>query len=409
MENMNRLIICAIGVLLTVASCQSQTDKPDYNEVIEFAVSQTNNTLQEVQDTSRIPRTLDKNNKLTTVDIYNWTSGFFAGNLWYIYQLTGEGKWKNEAIRWTEALAPIQHWSGHHDVGFMIGCSYGNGYRLGDQKEYKEVLINAAESLSKRYNPKVGLIKSWDYRQAWDGKTEWFYPVIIDNMMNLEILFEASILSGNAKYYDIAVAHADATMKNHYRADYSCYHVVDYDEETGSVKDKATCQGFTDESSWARGQAWGLYGYALCYRYTKDAKYLNFALNIADFILSDDNLPDDLVPLWDYNVQSPGFIPEWDYNAAEYPVIPRDASAAAIVASALIEISRSAEQGDKYYDKAVAMVNSLVDNYKADPEENKYFILDHSVGSIPHGVEKDVPLVYADYYLLEALVRLQQK
>ncbi len=406
---MNRIALSVIILIIAVSSCKQKQEEINFSKEIDFAVSQTNNVLTVASDSTRIPRTLNKKNELTTVGIYNWTSGFFAGNLWYLYQLTNEDKWKKEAVKWTEALAPIQHWSGHHDVGFMIYCSYGNGYKFGNKKEYKEVIINAAEALSKRFNPKVGLIESWDYRKAWDGETEWFYPVIIDNMMNLELLFEASLLSGNQKYYNIAVKHADATMKNHYRDDYSCYHVVDYDEETGMVKDKATCQGFTDESAWARGQAWGLYGYALCYRYTKDEKYLAFARNIADYMLNNENLPDDLVPLWDYNVQTPGFTPEWDYDASEYPVIPRDASAAAITASALIEISQFDDKSKKYYNSALAMVKSLANNYLADPEKNKYFILDHSVGSIPHGVEKDVPLVYADYYFLEALVRLKQQ
>jgi rhamnogalacturonyl hydrolase YesR len=401
---MIRLNFMLVALGLLVMNCKTPETKMDFSNEIDFAIAQTNNALEVATNPERIPRTLDANRELTTVGIYNWTSGFFAGNLWYLYKLTNDVKWKNEAEKWTEALAPIQHWSGHHDVGFMIYCSYGNGYRFDNKQEYAEVIINAGEALSKRFKPEVGVIESWDYRKAWDGETEWFYPVIIDNMMNLELLFEASLLSGNQKYHDIAVTHADATMKNHYRDDYSCYHVVDYDETNGAIKDKATCQGFTDESSWARGQAWGLYGYVLCYRYTKDQTYLEFAKNIANYILNHEYLPEDGIPLWDYHVNQEGFTPEWTYDASEYPEIPRDASAAAITASALLELSQQSE--DKTYLKAaIDILSSLSSHYLANPAENKYFVLDHSVGSIPHGVEKDVPLVYADYYYLEAISR----
>ena len=402
--DMTKLTLYALAILTTIIACKPVQKKRDFTKEIQFAVSQTEHTLAVAEDSTRIPRTLDKNRNLTTVGIYNWTSGFFAGNLWYLYKLTNDAKWKTEAVKWTEALAPIQNWSGNHDVGFMIYCSYGNGYRF-DNKAYEEVIINTANALSKRFNPAVGAIESWDYRKAWDGQTEWFYPVIIDNMMNLELLFEASELSGESSYRDIAVKHADATMKNHYRDDYSCYHVVDYDEKTGAVKDKATCQGFTDESSWARGQAWGLYGYTLCYRYTKDKKYLAFAENIANYMLNEKHLPDDMVPLWDYHVSEPGFTPEWAYDASKYSTVPRDASAAAITASALFELSQYSNNGTYYSEHALAMLESLSAHYMANPADNKYFVLDHSVGSIPHGVEIDVPLVYADYYYLEAISR----
>ena len=326
-----------------------------------------------------------------------------------MYVLTGEEKWKNEAIEWTEALDTIQYWSGNHDVGFMMYCSYGNGLKFAGLNQYEDILVQTAESLSKRYTEETLAIKSWNYREAWDGKTKWFYPVIIDNMMNLELMFEASLLSGNTKYRDIAVQHAETTMENHYRDDFSSYHVIDYDTITGAVLDKATCQGFTDASSWARGQAWGLYGYVLCYRYTKDEKFLKFAENIANYMINHPNLPGDMVPLWDYNVPDEGFVPEWDYNAADFPEIPRDASAAAITCSALYELAGYSAQKEKYLGAADKMLESLLSPaYMAYGDENKYFILNHSVGSIPHGGEIDVPLVYADYYLLEAIYRKEK-
>ncbi|MGB3152429.1 MAG: glucuronyl hydrolase, partial [Maribacter sp.] len=321
-------VFCALAIL---AGCASQKKEKENFDTLAFIAGKLDTTLQTESNPTKIPRTINEDGSLKTVGIYNWTSGFFAGNLWYMYELTKDDKWKNEAIKWTEALDTIQYWSGHHDVGFMMYCSYGNGMKIAGL-DYKDILVQTAESLSKRYSEKTLAIESWDYRKAWDEKTEWFYPVIIDNMMNLELLFEASILSSNKKYRDIAVQHAETTMKNHYRDDYSCYHVVDYDTITGAVLDKATCQGFTDESPWARGQAWGLYGYVLSYRYTKDQKFLDFAENIAGYMLHHKNLPEDLIPYWDYNVADEGFVPEWEYNPADYPEIPRDASAAAITA-----------------------------------------------------------------------------
>lgn len=401
--------IYILTLLSLLTACSVSKIEDNFSKEIKFTVSQFENVLALGLEPNQIPRTIDKNNKLTTVGVYNWTSGFYAGNLWYLYELTKDNKWKNEASKWTEALDTIQYWTGNHDVGFIIYNSYGNAYRFDDRIDYKDIIVNTAESLSQRYNPKVGLIKSWDYRKAWDGKTEWFYPVIIDNMMNLELLFEASILSGNQKYKEIAIKHANETMKNHYRDDYSCYHVVDYDKNTGEILDKATCQGYSDNSSWARGQAWGLYGYAMCYRYTKDKKYLDFAENIADFILNNKSTPEDLIPFWDYNVNQTSFTPEWNYNPTSYTEIPRDVSAASITASALFELSEYAQNSDLYLNAAIKILKNLSGNYLADPTKNKYFILGQSVGSFPHGVEINVPLVYADYYYLEAIYRYNQR
>jgi unsaturated chondroitin disaccharide hydrolase len=376
-------------------------------EIEQFIMSQYSNMLEVAEDLTKIPRRIDENGELVTTGIYGWTSGFFGGSLWYMYEITGDEKWKQEAIKWTETLDTIQYWSGNHDVGFMINCSYGNGLRLTGNEAYKPVLIQTAESLIKRYNPHAKSLESWDYRKAWDGITEWYFPVIIDNMMNLELLFEASKLSGDKRFEEIALQHAQTTMKNHYRENYSSYHVVDYDTLTGEVLDQATCQGFVDESAWARGQAWGLYGLVTCYRYTLDKQYLSFTEHVADYIINHPNLPEDLVPYWDFNVPDPGLSPEWNYDPSMFDVIPRDASAAAIICSALFELCKYSEQnGERYYDAATKILNSLASpNYLALEGKNKYFILNHSVGSIPHGVEIDVPLVYADYYFLEALLR----
>ena len=403
------LFLLVIALWSCSTSSTLKEEKVLNDEQLSFIKGQFENTLKVAQDPTQIPRTTLDDESLKTVGIYNWTSGFYAGNLWYMYELTKDDKWKNEAIKWTEALDTIQYWTGNHDVGFMMYCSYGNGLKFANKTAYKDVVVQTAKSLSERYNDNTKCIESWNYRKAWDGKTEWFFPVIIDNMMNLELMFEASILSDDDSFKKIAIQHAETTMEHHYRDDYSCYHVIDYDTINGNVLDKATCQGFTDASSWARGQAWGLYGYVLCYRYTKDAKFLKFAENIANYILDHPNLPEDFVPLWDYNVKDAGFVPEWKYDATDYPEIPRDASAAAVTCSALYELAGYSSKGEKLTRAADKMLNSLLSPaYMAYGDENKYFILNHSVGSIPHGAEIDVPLVYADYYLLEAIYRKEK-
>ena len=405
---MRQLIILGAVLLFTFLSpgCKSEK-KSTPMSTMELVLERYSNILETAQDLSEFPRSIDENGELLTTGIYSWTSGFFPGSLWYIYELTGEETWKEEAVKWTEALDTIQYWSGNHDVGFMINCSYGNGLRLTKNKAYEKVMIQTAESLTERYNPIVKSLESWDYREAWDGITEWYFPVIIDNMMNLELLFEASKLSGDPKYKEIAIQHAQTCMKNHYRENFSSYHVVDYDTLTGEVLDKATCQGLLDESSWARGQAWGLYGFVTCYRYTLDKAYLSFAENIADYIITHPNLPEDLIPYWDYEAIIPGLEPEWDYHPEDFTEIPRDVSAAAITSAALLELSKYSEKNEDHYrGVAQGIISSLSSGkYLSYEGKNKYFILNHSVGSIPHGVEIDVPLVYADYYFLESLSR----
>ena len=294
--------------------------------------------------------------------------------------------------KYTEALDSVKYLKWHHDVGFMIGCSYLNGYRFADKKKYKDVIIETAKSLSTRFRPNAGVIQSWDADRGWQGTRGWKCPVIIDNMMNLELLFEATAFSGDSTFYNIAVKHADTTIAHHFRPDNSCYHVVDYDPETGEVRKRQTAQGYADESAWARGQAWALYGYTTCYRYTKDKKYLDQAQKVYNFIFNNKNLPEDLVPYW-------------DYDAPNIPNEPRDASAAACTASALYELDGYLP-GNHYKETADKIMESLGSPvYRAKVGTNGNFILMHSVGSIPHGQEIDVPLNYADYYFLEGLMR----
>jgi hypothetical protein len=320
-----------------------------------------------------------------------WTSGFFPGTLLYLYEFSHDTSLLYEARRRLGLLEKEQYNKGTHDLGFMMYCSYGNALRILQQPAYKDILLQSARSLSTRFSPTVGCIRSWDSKP-------WKYPVIIDNMMNLELLFWATQTSGDSSFYHIAVTHANTTMRNHFRPDHSSFHVVDYDSATGAVLAKKTAQGFADSSAWARGQSWGLYGYTVMYRYTHDPQYLQQATAIAQFLLTNPHLPADKIPCWDYN--APGI-----------PHTYRDASAAAIMASALIELSRyvSLEKGREYLDVAEQIIVTLSSNdYKAVVGSNGGFILRHSVGNLPGRSEIDVPLTYADYYFVEAMLRYKQ-
>lgn len=339
-----------------------------------------------------LPRTMDKMSRNVYIPIEDWCSGFFPGSLWYLYRLTGTPSWEKEAKKYTEHLDSVKHLKWHHDIGFMIGCSYLVGYRIHPTQAYKDVIIEAARSLSTRFRKGAGIIQSWDTNHGWQAQRGWKCPVIVDNMMNLELLFEATRLSGDSTFHNIAVSHADVTMKNHFRPNGSCYHVVDYDPETGKVRSKQTAQGYAHESNWARGQAWAIYGFTMCYRYTHNPKYLDQAVRTLRFVLKHKNMPADLVPYW-------------DYDAPNIPNEPRDASSAACVASALYELHRYLPtQGYRALaDRILTSLSSPA--YRAPLGKNGYFLLMHSVGSIPHNNEIDVPLNYADYYFLEALAR----
>ena len=380
-----KTILTTLGIsLLVLAGCtsQKQTESNFIQENIDNAVAQETIQTDIIEKSGKIlnPRTINKDGSIVYVPIDDWCSGFFPGNIWHMYELTGDKKWLPLAEKYTEALDSVQYLTWHHDVGFMIGCSYLNGYRFAGKEEYKPVIIQTAKSLSTRFRPAAGVLQSWDADKGWQAERGWKCPVIIDNMMNLELLFEASKLSGDSTYYNVAVKHA------------SCYHVVDYDPVTGEVRKKQTAQGYADESAWARGQAWAIYGYTMCYRYTHDQKYLDMAEKIYNFIFNNPNLPEDLVPYW-------------DFDAPNIPNEPRDVSAAACTASALYELSTYIP-GKNYKETADKIMENLGSPaYRAEVGTNGNFILMHSVGSIPHGAEIDVPLNYADYYFLEGIMR----
>lgn len=409
-----KIILLAATITLSFTACNETPKKDWMDHALDVASSQLKSTAEELTGVNQIPRSMYSGYDINFLDsqlqrenksyidslhpnppakqlkqkylcgVEDWTSGFFPGSLWYAYEMTGNNDLKEYAIQYTNMLNQVRYLKNTHDVGFMINCSYGNALRLAPNDTIKAVIIETADNLIGRFNPEIGCIRSWDFG-------EWNFPVIIDNMMNLDLLFTASKLSGNSKYYDVAVKHAQTTIKNHFRPDYTSYHLVSYNND-GTVEKKQTHQGKNDESAWSRGQSWGVYGYTSCYRETKDTAFLEEAIHIADMIMQ--------------RVKTDDNIPYWDFDAPAGETTPRDASAAAITASALIELSTLTPNGKKYFDYAETILKNLSsDKYLATKGSNQGFVLMHSTGSLPHGSEIDVPLNYADYYYLEALQR----
>ena len=340
-----------------------------------------------------MPRSVEKDGRLRMVNRDDWCSGFYPGMLWQMYRLTGHEQWRQQAERNTEMLEQVQNHSGSHDIGFMIYCSYGNGYELTGNSHYRDVILKAASTLTTRFNSAVGCTRSW----SWGG-SRWKFPVIIDNMMNLELLFQASKLDGDRSKYDMAFSHAMTTWQNHFRKDNSTYHVVDYDPEDGSVRRKMTFQGHHDESVWSRGHAWALYGFTMSYRFTQEPKFLDRAQGVADFFFRQKDMPQDMIPYWDMKDPDIKVNPD---------AVPRDASAAAIMASALYELSGycSMKVARRYLRYADRIVESLCMAYVNAPGSNHGFLLGHSTGNHPSHDEIDTSINYADYSFLEALVR----
>lgn len=395
---MNKLIsLTVFATTLGLLSCSHTPQEEPLAKVIERGLTvSTEQALLMAKELEpqegRLPKSI-KDGQLETSDCYWWCSGFFPGELWYLYENNPTPELKRYAELFTERLEKVQYVTSNHDVGFMLYCSYGNGYRLTKNPAYKEVLTTGANSLSTRFRLAVGAIRSWEF-----NKDKWQYPVIIDNMMNLELLTWASKETGDNRFRDIAVSHADKTIANHFRPDYSSYHVVSYDTITGVPHAKVTHQGYADSSAWARGQSWALYGYTMMARETGKPEYLTQAKQIARFLMNHPHMPADKVPYW-------------DYDAPDIPNAPRDASAAAIMASALIELSQldRSEEAPGYLEFAEQQVRSLSSpTYLAEKGTNCDFVLMHSTGHLPGNSEVDVPLSYADYYYVEALMRLKK-
>jgi unsaturated chondroitin disaccharide hydrolase len=390
----NRLLVTGFAFFVILSSCNKEKSiNKIIDESLAFSVRQYTLMAEVMMDKpDLLPRTTDTSGALVASNSGWWTSGFFPGSLWYLYEYSKDDKFKDAAIQMTSRVEKEKNNTGTHDLGFMLYCSFGNGLRLTGEKSYNDVLITGARSLSTRFRPNIGCIQSWGSRKGWQC------PVIIDNMMNLEFLMWAFNQTGDSSFYKIAVTHSDTTIKNHFRPDFSTWHVVSYDTITGNVEAKQTAQGAADGSAWSRGQSWGLYGYTVMYRETGLQRYLDQAEYIADYLISHPNLPVDKIPYWDYN--APGI-----------PDAKRDASAGAIMASALIELSNYVGDGKKtqYLDIAEKQIRTLASPaYLAREGENGDFILMHSVGSLPGNSEVDVPLSYADYYFIEALLRYRK-
>lgn len=369
---------------------RAQVSKED---VVGHAANQYTLLTSRAKENLEIPRSV-KNGSIRPINKdFDWTAGFFPGSLWYLYELTGDDNWAFHAKYFQGQIAHMRFFPSSHDLGHIFNNSYGHAYRLENKPEDLEILLDAGNTLIKRFNPTVKAIQSWDTDKGWQSHRGWSFPVSIDNMMTLELLFRLSEWTGDSKYADVAVAHANTTMKNFFRNDYSSYHVVDFDVNSGNPLSFETAQGYSDDSSWTRGQAWGLYGFTTVYAFTKDKKYLEFAENIAAYYLNHTHLPEDKIPHWDLSI-SPSV------------EVPKDASAASIVASALLQLDHFSTID--YKEKAEEILQSLSsEKYLAKMGDNYAFLIKHGTGSIPHNEEIDVPLIYSDYYFLEAIYRLK--
>lgn len=396
MIRIKTLLMC-LPCALIMAACSPKTQQSDtafVAEALDYCVYQTERSLEMLMpyDYMMSPRNIAPGDSVwhqRPVSKELWTEGFWPGILWYAYEYSQDESILEAAKGYTEVLEFLSEQPAYdHDLGFIMFCSYGNGYRLTGDERYKDIIVATAERLAELYNPAVGTMLSWPREVPTFGG----HNTIMDNMINLETLFWAAENGGRPELRDIAIAHADTTMKYHFREDGSCYHVAVYDAETGEFMRGCTHQGYADDTMWARGQSWAIYGYTMCYRFTKDPRYLDFACKVTDVYLK--GLPEDMVPYWDFND----------------PMIPntsKDASAAAVVASALIELSGyvGGDKGQQYLDDAKAMLESLHSNYRSG-DINPSFLL-HSTGHRPAGSEIDYSIIYADYYYIEALLRLK--
>ncbi|WP_430933463.1 glycoside hydrolase family 88 protein [Saccharicrinis sp. 156] len=376
-------------IVVMLIGCNNPASNGVQN-IVDNVEAQFDYALGEIEkvktDSLLWPRSVEKG-AITMVPSKDWTSGFFPGNLWMLYELTQNDKWKELAMDYTLPLEPEKWNDDNHDIGFKMYCSFGHAIKYSDDPKLKEILIQSAKTLSTRYNPVVGCIRSWNSLTE-----QWAYPVIIDNMMNLELLMWAAKETGNEGFREIAIKHAQTTMKNHFRDDYSCYHVVGYNPETGAAEKKNTHQGYADDSDWTRGQGWALYGYTMMYRETGMEEFLNQAIHVAQYLINEADIKN-------------GDVPYWDFDAPNIPNEPKDASAAAVISSALFELYQYSKD-QEHYDVAKKLLDTMSsDDFFAKTGENGGFLLKHSTGSKPYNSEIDVPLVYADYYFLESLIK----
>lgn len=394
-----KTLLYVIGIMALSSCAGEKAEKLDVDKTLAYCDLQVHRALAELEKNGEVDYSMQPRNILSGEKFWNcrkvakeeWAGGFWPGILWYDYEATQNDTIRVLAEKYTESLKLFSEIPAYdHDLGFLVFCSYGNGYRLTHNPTYRDVIIATADSLATLYNPKVGTILSWPRNIEMLGG----HNTIMDNMINLEMLFWAARNGGDRRLFDVAVSHADKTMKNQFRPDYTSYHVAVYDTLTGNCIKKCTHQGYADESMWARGQAWAIYGYTVVFRETGDPKYLEFAKKLVDVYLK--NLPED-------------YVPYWDFNAPGIPNAPKDASAACVVASALLEMSGfyGNGQGEKYKEAAEKMLCSLSSDKYQSRDTNVAFLL-HSTGHWPAKSEIDASIIYADYYYIEALLRLKR-
>jgi hypothetical protein len=385
------LLIGFTALFICCKSNSSQSEKEKNTSIDPLLSVRYSKFLKYPPDSLSFPRSYNlKKSSINKVPSKDWTSGFYAGNLWQLFEITNNKKYKELAETWTSFIEKEKYNNKTHDMGFKVFSSFGKGLKHTKSKEYEAIILKSSETLITRYNDTVKSIRSWDF-----NKERWKFPVIIDNMMNLEMLFEATKISGDSTFHKIAINHANTTLKNHFREDNSTFHVVDYNPSSGKVRMKVTHQGYSDNSVWARGQAWAIYGYTMAYRYTKNKNYLKQAEATANFYLKHKNLPEDGVPYW-------------DFKAPNIPNESRDVSASAIIASALVELFEFTKNED-YLNYSKKLINSLKSKkYILSETVNAPFILNHSFGDWSKRSEMDEPIVYADYFFLETLIRLKE-
>lgn len=389
---MKRIFAFAITISIISASIGQTISQSELKKITSECAYQYHGMIQELIGANAFPKTYNKTSYTLVTSRSNlWSSGYYSGSLLYLFELTGDRTFYKEASRLLASLNSEQYSTNNHDLGLMMNSSFGNAYRLLPSAEFKKVIINSAKSFITRYNPKVGGIRS-------NEKNLEVFSVTIDNLDDGELLCRATQLSGDSTYLKVAIANANSIMKNQYRPDFSCWQFVDYDPKTGEVLKKRNEKGLDDMSSWSRGQAWGLYGFTMMYRETKDIKYLNQAINILNYILTHRNLPKDKVPYW-------------DFDATDIPYAPRDASSAAIICSSLLQLRKFVEPNlSAEYKKLAVQIFKTISSakYRVPKGTTGGFILDHCVGDFPANSEIDVPTICGDYFYLESLKRMYE-
>ncbi|MBQ8674974.1 MAG: glycoside hydrolase family 88 protein [Bacteroidaceae bacterium] len=408
----------AFSLLCTLLAANIYSQTFDVDKQLDYCHHQVMKSLQQLRpyDFTQEPR-----NILAGQHRWNcrravaeeWCSGFWPGILWMDYSYSHSAEVLHAAKGYTEVLKPLAYQPIYdHDLGFIMIGSFGKGLTYSPMLSiYRPILLAAADSLATLYNAKAGTLLSWPRHVKDYGG----HNTIMDNMINLDLLFWAAANGGSPLLRQIAITHATTTMRHHFRPDGSSYHVAVYDTLSGQFLRGQTHQGYADSSMWSRGQSWAIYGYTMVYRWTRDPLFLQFAQRVADiYLLRLRQTSDDMIPLWDMD----------DPRGLQ---APKDASAACVVASALIELStyldnerrlNSDGQPDtdnshhnngsahRYRQAAIDMLADLSTPRYQSRDRNSAFLL-HSTGHHPAGSEIDASIIYADYYYLEALLRLK--